>query len=112
MSRDLSHAHLITTFIDYPMQMLMCGLLHEDLRHSNTVNLGELLRGHVSELVDTHNKGKKLPVLVVLLNLLIVPLEDFIPIARLAQQLIGPGIFRDEVRIGPQNFLLVGREWG
>ena len=50
----------------------------KDMRHFRTQNGSELLRSHVSELINLHNEGRRLHMSVVLLYLLVVLLEHLI----------------------------------
>ena len=50
----------------------------EDMRHFRTQNGSELLRSHVSELINLHNKRRRLHMSVVLLYLPEVLLEHLI----------------------------------
>ena len=50
----------------------------EDMRHFRTQNRSELLRSHVSELINLHNERRRLHMSVVLLDFSVVLLEHLI----------------------------------
>ena len=82
-------------------------LLEECFRHFKTIDFGEFLCSHVSELVNRHGVWEHLLVLIVLLDGLIVALENFVLLTSMLFACKCSTVFSNKVNVSADDLLLL-----